>query len=118
MYWFSLIFLSTFLSWFLAVVLKHIFQIARPFITHGALHPLKIEPGFSFPSEHASVYGALTYLAWQFDYRLGIITSIIALCVILSRLFAGVHYPSDVIVGSIIGFSVAFFIAYLFKKYI
>lgn len=118
MYWFSLIFLSTFLSWFVAVILKHVFRITRPFLAHTSIHPLTTPPGFSFPSEHASVYGALTYLAWQFDYRLGIITTIIAVCVIFSRLFVGVHYPLDVLVGYILGFSITLCITYFFKKYL
>lgn len=118
LYWFSLVFLSGFLAWFLAVILKNIFRINRPFIEHSILFPLRIESGFSFPSEHASVYGALTFLAWRFDYRLGIITTIVAILVIFSRLFSGVHYPIDLVIGYILGFFISFCIAFFFKKYI
>jgi undecaprenyl-diphosphatase len=60
--------------------------------------------GYSFPSGHAlaiflvaSIFGA--YLGWKY-YIAGYM---MALAVSLSRLYLGVHYPSDVLAGAIIG---------------
>lgn len=118
MYWFSLVFLSTFFAWFVAVILKHIFKIARPFVTHPNLIHSLFESGYSFPSEHAAIYGVFTFLAWEIDYKLGIFTTIVGIIVIFSRIFLGVHYPLDIFVGYVIGLTVAFLTVIFFKKYL
>jgi membrane-associated phospholipid phosphatase len=57
----------------------------------------------SFPSGHAaSVFGAATALL-VIEFPLGLFTTAFALAVVWSRLELNRHYPSDVLVGSIIG---------------
>ncbi len=77
------------------------------------LNPLFIEPGFSFPSGHALVstclYGSLAILIWKQKWPLKLrvalctIIAIMILLVGLSRVYLGVHYPSDVLAGFILG---------------
>ncbi len=57
----------------------------------------------SFPSGHAAaVFGtAVSLLA--VDFPLGIVTTVYALAVVWARMELYRHYPSDVIVGSIVG---------------
>lgn len=83
------------------VILKSFFQRARPDLWEH----LVIEKNFSFPSGHAMVSSAfilaLIYLAWHTKYRIAAIVAG-ALFIILigfSRLYLGVHYPSDVLAG-------------------
>ncbi len=67
----------------------------------------------SFPSGHAMssviVYGTVAYLAarLQRNARSRVLTMLLALVIILlicaSRLYLGVHYPSDIVAGLIIG---------------
>lgn len=85
-------------------ILKGLFQRARP-----ELHRLIEIGGYSFPSGHAmnafSVYGILTFLLWRhIPTRLGraaliMISSIFILMIGISRVYLGVHYPSDIIAG-------------------
>jgi membrane-associated phospholipid phosphatase len=57
----------------------------------------------SFPSGHAAaVFGAAAALIVT-DLPLGIITTVFALAVVWARLELERHYPSDILVGSIIG---------------
>ncbi len=73
--------------------------------------PLIIEHSYSFPSGHALgsavVYGFLAILlASRYPhYRLGIFGGavVIVSAIGLSRLFLGVHYPTDIIAGYAIG---------------
>ncbi len=89
---------------FFNLVLKWIFQRERPY-----LNPIVIERGYSFPSAHAMVslvfYGMLAYLLMHFAKRrvfkiiIVIAFSILIFMIGVSRIYLGVHYPSDVIAG-------------------
>ena len=63
----------------------------------------------------AIVYGTVAYLAARLQqrHRWRVITAVIALLLILliaaSRIYLGVHYPSDTLAGMVIGFAWAAF---------
>jgi len=87
--------------------LKLVFTKPRPQLWT----PLIVEHSYSFPSGHALgssvVYGFLAILlARQYPcYRLGIhgVAVVIVGSIGLSRLFLGVHYPTDIIAGYAVG---------------
>lgn len=72
-----------------------------------------IQCGFSFPSGHSAVsavlYGTLAYLLMRSVRRLrwrvliGTATTLLVLAIGLSRVYLGVHYPSDVLAGRAVG---------------
>jgi undecaprenyl-diphosphatase len=88
----------------LNLLLKEIFQRARP-----DLHRLIEIGGYSFPSVHAmnafTVYGVLTFLLWRHIFNRGgrtlllLISSSVIIMIGVSRIYLGVHYPSDIIGG-------------------
>lgn len=59
--------------------------------------------GHSFPSLHCSSSFVITTSLFYINTTLGIIGLVVSIFVTLSRLFAGVHYPSDILAGIIIG---------------
>lgn len=96
-------------------MLKDVFHRTRP-----SIFPSGIEVfSSSFPSGHsmsaAIVYGTVAYLAarLQRHHWSRVVTAVVALLLILliaaSRIYLGVHYPSDTLAGMVIGFAWAAF---------
>jgi len=112
MYFFSLLFLSTFFTWFIAELIKNITAIARPIVSN----PIIIEKGFSFPSQHTAIVTVLGVVIFSLNKKLGILILISALFVGLSRIVLGVHYPVDVLGGWVLGGLIGFLFIRLFKN--
>jgi undecaprenyl-diphosphatase len=84
----------------------------RPASEIGSAVPISASEGSlerwsSFPSDHGTFYFALAYCFWLASRPLGLAFAIFGAVSSVARIFAGVHYPSDVIVGSLIGWTVA-----------
>jgi undecaprenyl-diphosphatase len=80
----------------------------RPFVAlHGVTVLLSHPADDSFPSDHAVIAGALAVGTLLFARRWGIIAAVVAVLLAFARVYAGMHYPLDVIAGLAIGAVVA-----------
>lgn len=83
-------------------ILKRLFHRERP-----SVYRLIEESGYSFPSGHAmgalALYGALAFLLWRHvSTRAGrsiliVLSGFMIGMICISRVYLGVHYPSDII---------------------
>ncbi len=88
------------------VVLKHLVGRVRPWIDVAGLIPLVNEPDpNSFPSGHTcAAFAAGLIWARALPQRWMRGTAVLmAVCMGLSRLYVGVHYPTDVLAGAAVG---------------
>lgn len=88
----------------LVTILKETFQRPRPTI----LEPLITETSFSFPSGHTgaavSLFGTFSILLWRANYRvLAVFCWLWIVLIMLSRVYLGAHYPSDVLATVALG---------------
>ena len=100
--------------------LKHVFHRSRPFIEQTVI--LRVSPTTasglsddgSFPSGHAcSAFMIAALFSKQFRRKCYFFYGLAAM-VALSRVYLGVHYPSDVLVGSLLGLVITWFMLYLY----
>ena len=80
----------------------------RPFVNHPEVHKLIAHSAdFGFPSDHATVAGAIAVGLLFLSWRLGLVTALVALLISFSRVYVGVHFPQDVAAGLALGAVVA-----------
>jgi undecaprenyl-diphosphatase len=85
-------------------ILKELFERIRPCrALSDVITPLGCAGGYSFPSNHAlNNFAAATFISRLHpDYSW--IVFIVAVLISLSRVYLGVHYPSDILGGALIG---------------
>lgn len=105
----------------LNVVLKHIIQRERPNINR-----LIPEKGYSFPSGHSMMsmafYGMLIFLIFKYvkntalKWTLIVILTILLSTIGITRIYLGVHYPSDIIGGFLVSLTYLFILTEIYNK--
>ncbi|MFA7201954.1 MAG: phosphatase PAP2 family protein [Candidatus Paceibacterota bacterium] len=90
-------------------------QRLRPFLELGTPH-LFIVNSFSFPSGHTTFVFALATVSWYYHQKMSYFIYASGLCIGIARIMAGVHYPSDIIGGVVVGIVSAYILVFLAQK--
>jgi undecaprenyl-diphosphatase len=87
-------------------VLKRAFVRERPFITHAAIDPaMPPLDRYSFPSGHTLHAVSFALQASMHFPQLAWVLIPLALMIAASRVVLGLHYPTDVLAGAVLGAS-------------
>lgn len=102
------------------LILKNWVARVRPYDAIEGLHRLiEAQVDWSFPSGHsASSFAAAVVIFKCMDKKIGVPAIILATLISLSRLYVGVHYPTDVLFGIVSGTCIALLVKLIFDKYI
>ena len=106
-------FVTMMVAWNIALDLKYVVQRARPVVSE----PVASAPGYSFPSGHAANSAAaatvIVIMIWPLLKSTAAkvvacsVASAVVLLTALDRVFLGVHFPSDVTAGVLVGSGLA-----------
>lgn len=97
---------ETFLvSAFITLASKQIIKRERPYLRYSELEPVVFESSYSMPSGHTSTaFATATSLSMAYPKWYVIVPTFAwASSVGYSRMHLGVHYPSDVFIGALVG---------------
>lgn len=91
------------------IFLKNIIVRPRPqFTITDAVLPYDFSHSFSFPSGHAVISFAAAFILGREHKRLKWFYYLLAFLIAFSRIYLGKHYPTDVLVGAVIGLFIGF----------
>jgi undecaprenyl-diphosphatase len=82
--------------------IRFLWHRPRPFLTYH-VHQLIAETSYSFPSGHSTFFFAFSTVAYLYNRKLGVFFYVATILMTLGRIAAGVHYPSDILAGAVIG---------------
>lgn len=76
----------------------------RPFVENNVNLLFNYNPETaSFPSGHAAFYFAIATVVYFYNKKAGILFFISAFLISLARIFVGIHWPSDILAGTLVG---------------
>lgn len=88
------------------MILKPMVARARPTAEMGAIIVGGGSDNFSFPSGHATIAFAMAVVLASKEPRGKWLFYVLATLIALSRVYIGVHYPLDIIVGCLLGYAI------------
>jgi undecaprenyl-diphosphatase len=112
----ALTFVATFAADSLSFLVKDVVHRPRPFDAHRSIHPLYTVHSSSFPAGHAATAFAGAVLLAFVAPRLAPFALALATLVAISRVYVGVHYPTDVLAGAALGAPVGALGAYVARR--
>lgn len=101
------------------VCLKNLVARVRPYDTYSALIPIVKRPiDWSFPSGHTCASFASAFVYFRLlPKKYGIPALVLACMIAFSRLYLGVHYPTDVLAGFLIGLLASVLAVWMVRRF-
>lgn len=91
-------------------IIRYFYFRSRPFIDYHVNLLLKHSNSGSFPSGHAAFYFAISTIVFFYNKKIGILFFLASFLISFARVFSGIHWPSDILFGALIGISLSWLI--------
>jgi len=105
---------------FIKTAIVLFYQRPRPYITLPGVSKLIWMPAFdafqSFPSGHMLFFFAASTILYLFNKKWGIFFFACSAVIGVTRIFTGVHWPSDILAGALLGIAVGLAIHWFYKN--
>ena len=98
-------------------LIRFFYHHPRPYAALPNVHSLFTDSSWSFPSGHATFFFALATAIYLYNKKWGVWFFAATILITVSRVIAGIHYPSDIIAGALIGIVVAYATFRLLTEY-
>lgn len=102
-------------TYYVSSLIKHLVARPRPFLVIPDVNTVFTVGGFSFPSAHSTMAFMAAFILTKCFGR-GVIFYGLALVVAVSRMYLGVHYPSDVLAGGILGTLIGYSLVHIAER--
>lgn len=96
-------------------LIRLFYRRPRPFVVYQ-VHQLLVDHEWSFPSGHAAFFFAMAGAIYCYDKKWGTAFFAASILMGIGRVAAGVHYPSDILGGMIVGMTVASIVFYFAER--
>lgn len=109
---------AVFTRFILTILIRWLWFRPRPFVALNFV-PLIDQSAkeASFPSGHASFYFALSTIVYFYNKKAGILFYVVSFLIVISRVYTGVHWPSDIIAGAALGILMGWILNKLFRQH-
>lgn len=97
-------------------IIRFFWERPRPFVENSVNLLLEHSASPSFPSGHAAFFFGFSAMVYFHDKKTGIMFLIASFFVSIFRVYGGIHWPSDILAGALIGIISAYFINKIFSK--
>ena len=107
---------SGMLAWVLARGIGMLVLRLRPYVVITTAKKLAsgidaVRDTLSFPSEHTTLFFAMATAVYAFDKKWGRVFLGAASAIGIARVFIGLHWPSDILAGAVLGAGTAWIVA-------
>lgn len=106
-------------SWMLVeLILKPLVARVRPTELMGAIIVGPASQDFSMPSGHATIAFAMATVLAHKEPKWRWVFFTLAVLISLSRIYLGKHYPLDVIIGALVGWTIGSLVNYTYRSHV
>lgn len=101
---------------FVTEIIRYFAKRDRPFVALGFEPLIERSLTYALPSGHAAILFALAVAVWSINRKWGYWFGGLALVNGAARVIAGVHWPTDILTGALVGIVVALFVRWLLMR--